>query len=236
MAAFNICGKTLHSTLKLPIHTNAEKDLQGSSLQKLQMTFQHKAYIIIDEVSMLGQKTLAWVDKRLRQATGAQHEPLGGLSVLLLGDFAQLPPVGDRPLFAKSSIGGFTFHGYTVYRMFSTVVILTQVLRQAGADPHIQAFRELLLRIRNGIITHSDWQALLHRSPIEATNSADFNDAVRLFYDKQNVAKYNYEKITELGTPIAAVNAIHTSAAAASAKPDDGCWRATPCGIFSSRS
>ena len=50
MAAFNICGKTLHSTLKLPIHTNVEKDMQGSSLQKLQITFQHKAHIIIDEV------------------------------------------------------------------------------------------------------------------------------------------------------------------------------------------
>jgi len=50
MAAVNICGKTLHSTLKLPIHTNVEKDMQGSSLQKLQITFQHKAHIIIDEV------------------------------------------------------------------------------------------------------------------------------------------------------------------------------------------
>ena len=65
MAAFNICGKTLHSTLQLPIRTFGEKDLQGSSLQKLQMTFQNKNYIIIDEVSMLGQKTFAWVDKRL---------------------------------------------------------------------------------------------------------------------------------------------------------------------------
>jgi len=65
MAAFNICGKTLHSTLKLPIHTNVEKDMQGSSLQKLQITFQHKAHIIIDEVEMLGQNTFAWVDKRL---------------------------------------------------------------------------------------------------------------------------------------------------------------------------
>ena len=75
-----------------------------SSPQKLQMTFQHKAYIIIDKASMLGQKTFSWVDKRLRQATGALHEPLGGVSVSLFGDIAQLPPVAERPLFAKSSI------------------------------------------------------------------------------------------------------------------------------------
>ena len=96
---------------------------------------------------MLGQKTFAWVDRRLRQATGALHEPLGGASVLLFGDFAQLPPVGDRPLFVKSSINDVTFHGYSIYRMFSKIVILSQILRQAGADPCIQKFREQYLRI-----------------------------------------------------------------------------------------
>ena len=63
MAAFHICGKTLHSTLQLPIHSHREKDLEGSSLQKLKTSFQDKKYIIIDEISMLGQKTFAWVDK-----------------------------------------------------------------------------------------------------------------------------------------------------------------------------
>ena len=214
MAAFNICGKTLHSTLQLPVRSCGEKDLQGSALQKLQSRFQHKNYVIIDEMSMLGQKTFAWVDKRLRQATG-------GLSVLLFGDFAQLPPVGDRPLFVRSSINDVTFHGYSIYRMFSTVVILSQSLRQAGADACIQEFREQLLRIRDGVVTHNDWQALLRRSPTEASNSTDFKDAIRLFYDKQSVAKFNNDKLCELDAPIAAINAIHSSAAAAAVKPDD---------------
>lgn len=97
-------------------------------------------------VSMLGQKTFAWVDKRLRQATGALHEPLGGVSVSLFGDIAQLPPVADRPLFAKSSIGGFS---YAVYQMFSTVVILSQVLRQACQPSHPS--------IERATLAHSEW-------------------------------------------------------------------------------
>ena len=56
---------------------------------------------------------------------------------------------------------------------------------------------------------------------MKASNSASFDDAVWLFYDRQSVAKYNYEKLAELGAPIAVINAIHSSAAAASAKPDD---------------
>ena len=157
---------------------------------------------------MLGQKTFAWVDRRLQQATGALHEPLGGLSVLLFGDFAQLPPFGDRPLFVKSSINDVTFHGYSIYRIFSKVVILSQILRQAGADPCIQKFREQLLCIQDGVVTHNDWQALLQRSPTEASNSTDFKNAIRLFYDKQSVAKFNYDKLCELDAPIAAINAF----------------------------
>ena len=44
---------------------------------------------------MPGQNMMAWVDKRLRQATEHLHEPFGGISMILIGNFAQLPLVGD---------------------------------------------------------------------------------------------------------------------------------------------
>ena len=69
MAAFNIHGETLHSVLKLPVQSTNKRKLQGSSLQRLQNKFKDKLYLIIEEMSMLGQITFAWVDKRLRQAT-----------------------------------------------------------------------------------------------------------------------------------------------------------------------
>ena len=56
---------------------------------------------------------------------------------------------------------------------------------------------------------------------MKASNSAIFDDAVRLFCDRQSVAKFNYEKLGELGAPIAVINPIHSSAAAALSKPDD---------------
>ena len=34
MASFNICGKTLHSALKLPIHNTNHQDLQGNALHR----------------------------------------------------------------------------------------------------------------------------------------------------------------------------------------------------------
>lgn len=96
MASYNICGKTLHSTLQLPVKPTQRKDLQGSALQRLQVTMRQKHYLIIDETSMLGQRMFAWVD----QTTACLDKPLGGISVILFGDFAHLPPVGDLPLYA----------------------------------------------------------------------------------------------------------------------------------------
>jgi len=49
---------------------------------------------------MVGRKLLSRMDARLRDAfPEKQNEMFGGCSILLLGDFAQLPPVGDVPLF-----------------------------------------------------------------------------------------------------------------------------------------
>ena len=183
IASYNICGKTLHSTLKLPVKTTQQKDLQGTALQCLQATMKHKHYLIIDKMSMLGQRMFAWVDRRLRQATACLDKPLGGISVVLFGDFAQLPPVGDLPLYAAPTKHALSIHGYTIYRTFSTVVILEQVLRQAGTDPSTCTFRELLLRLRDSNLTHEDWQALLKRSPPHANNEHEFTNAVHLFYD-----------------------------------------------------
>ena len=62
---------------------------------------------------------------------------------------------------------------------------------------------------------------LLARSPNKVTNCADFDDALRLFYDKESVAQYNMRKLESLGESIARINAIHSNAAAASTKADD---------------
>ena len=101
MAAYHIHGMTLHSALQLPVRDHNCNDLQGSSLASLQQRLAEIQYIIIDEVSMLGQRMIAWVDRRLCQATGHQDKPFGGLSIILVGDLGQLPQVGDRPLYAE---------------------------------------------------------------------------------------------------------------------------------------
>lgn len=137
----------------------------------------NKTYLIIDEMSMMGHRMMAMVDKRLRQATGMLHTPLGGMSVILIGDFAQLPPVGDKPLYCEEPRGALAIHGYNTYKLFSFVISLEQVLRQTGSDSMSNEFRVLLLRLRDGKVTHNDWQMLLQRTPQQVQNCGDFNNA-----------------------------------------------------------
>jgi ATP-dependent DNA helicase PIF1 len=98
VAAFNVNGCTLHSALRLP--TEGEiKNLEGDALRQLKETLAEVAYIIIDEMSMVGRKMFGQVDQRLRQAfPQCGDKVLGGRSCLLFGDFGQLPPVMDLPL------------------------------------------------------------------------------------------------------------------------------------------
>ena len=53
--------------------------------------------------------------------------------MILLGDFGQLPPVGDRALYVSGNGLIISDHGHSLYRLFNTVVILDDIMRQAEA-------------------------------------------------------------------------------------------------------
>ena len=221
VAAFNIDGQTLHSLLSLP--TRAEfKDLEGERLTKLQQAFSEVKYLIIDEMSMVGRKIFGQVDRRLRQAfPHHSQEVFGGCSCLLFGDFGQLPPVMDLPLYTTDSRSELSDQGRAAYQTFQLAVVLDQVMRQAGQDPEQVKFRDILLRLRDAKVTLSDWNYLMSRTPTRVQDLSPFSTALHLIPTVVAVVEYNVAQLQASSQPIATIKAVHTGANAAKAPSDD---------------
>lgn len=96
-ASFGISGSTVHSLLKLPVNRPLDS-LRPAQAQSIQARLARTKYLIIDEKSMVSLKTLAHIDFRLQEAF-ANRERFGGLSIILFGDFWQLPPVKDKAMY-----------------------------------------------------------------------------------------------------------------------------------------
>jgi len=65
-ASSNLRGKTIHSLLRLPVDKKFEP-LATAVLAEAQKRLRDLKYLIIDEKSMLGLRTLGWISSRLRQ-------------------------------------------------------------------------------------------------------------------------------------------------------------------------
>ena len=228
-AAFLIGGETLHGLLSLPCDTPF-KPLSTDKQAILQLKFEHVGLIVIDEKSMIGQKQFYYVNKRLQEARPAKaDQPFGGMSIVLLGDWKQLPPVKDTPLYQdpselhgktakarkkelekKSLDKGLPFkaQAYQFYRKFDKSVIFTKVQRQDGDDQ--AEFREELKRLGEGTFTQSDWMRWQCRTldalPL-AERNAFHERGILACARKKDMVAHNQRKVRELQQPIALIKA-----------------------------
>jgi DNA replication protein DnaC len=142
VAAFNINGETIHSAFSIPIPIGNNLDITGERLNHLQNRLQNIEYFIIDEKSMVGRKMLALVDLRLRQAFPEQkNQPFGGKSIILFGDFGQLPPVLDHPIYTTNILkDSLSNDSIVAYNQFQEVYKLDIVERQSGNSEEQKEF------------------------------------------------------------------------------------------------
>lgn len=107
IAATHIHGMTIHAWSGLGVKNSLTAyDLDALSTKEyLVRRINNAKVLIIDEISMLSANTLSMVDVVCRTLRG-NPEPFGGLQVVLVGDFFQLPPIskfGDNAQFAYQS-------------------------------------------------------------------------------------------------------------------------------------
>ena len=105
--------------------------------------------IIIDEISMVSNKFLLNVHQRLVEIFGCSpHITFAGISVIACGDFYQLPPIQQRPAYAKFDVILNICHCCRLFK----IAELTEVMRERGNQELIM----LLNNIRTVNITEND--------------------------------------------------------------------------------
>ena len=189
-AAFSIGGLTLHGAFQLPVSQCGYELLPLSSniCNTLRCKLSELKLIIIDEISMVGAKTLNQVDARLRQIFKTQRI-FGGVNVLVLGDLRQLRPVCDRFVFQSDPCNPFgeliENRLWSPFRMFE----LTEVMRQRDD----KLFAEALQRISIGETTEHDEK--LFRSRVVCNLKEIPEEAVHLYMSNAEVDSHNQRTI-----------------------------------------
>lgn len=194
IASTHIGGMTIHSWSGIGVrNTLNDYDLdQITQNERVVRRVRSAHTLIVDEISMLSATTFAMVDAVCR-AIRHDQRPFGGLHVVLVGDFFQLPPIQRRALgseheqaemFVDPDDGSASVFacGSRAWRMLNPIVCyLSEQHRQEDA-----VFLELLSAIRRGEVsrTHRD---LLHSRKVEAASV----DITHLYSHNADVDRIN---------------------------------------------
>ncbi|XP_061167749.1 uncharacterized protein LOC133176667 [Saccostrea echinata] len=196
-AAFNIGGNTIHHLFSLTKYLPLPYEpLKEQKLSEIRVQLRELQIIVIDEVSMMYKKLLYYIHERLVQIMKSR-EPFGGVSIIAVGDFYQLPPVKQRKderLYMENA-------SYPVdyWRDFFKVVELTEVMRQRKDIPFATVLNSLRTREIGeplGSETQCMIQECIRDGPEEVLHVYPTNDEVNSY--NLTMLKRNYEDLVEI--------------------------------------
>jgi hypothetical protein len=176
VAAAEIEGMTIHSFLGDGRNRKSRSNVFNRPGQmKLENEWRFVEYLILDEMSMVGLSLLGRLNKLI--ATAKHCDPMstmGGINIILFGDYIQYSPVFDKPLYydfsmttAKNTKKSTKLpteneiqqkSARALILQINCVVVLEQQMRTTDLP-----YQALLNRVRNGEGTHDDWLLLRSR-------------------------------------------------------------------------
>jgi hypothetical protein len=217
VAALNAGGQTIHSFFKIApsiylpndfrLRTKPEPDDEDRStiFDNFKYKKGHKNLIlgmellIIDEVSMVRCDLLDVVDRLLRVFREREHEPFGGVQVVLIGDAFQLPPIASNEhwdLLKDFYDTPFFFSSHVIKSRMPRYIELKKIYRQND-----KVFIDLLNNIRTNQVTQSDMD-LLNSRFMPAVFKNDNLNYITIATHNRIVDETNRRKLNELSSPL----------------------------------
>ena len=188
ITAIKAKGQTIHSFFKFPPHFITKENVKELKDKKV---IQNLDTILIDEISMVGDFSFYDLHVRLQEIM-TNNDAFGGICILTVGDFLQLPPVKQDPVFSDRKPGSYGALALHLWKDFFKLHELTVIVRQVE-DPQ---FAELLSRIRTGDHTTED---VVFIKSLEHTSTDNWPEKhVRLFLTNRLTDQFNQEVLSSL--------------------------------------
>ncbi len=189
IAATHIGGMTIHSWSGIGV----KRDISDHEIELIQsrektaLRIINAKVLVIDEISMLDAATLDTIDRvlrTLRRRPMQEEQPFGGLQIIFVGDFFQLPPV------SKGVEARFAFESAAWKAANPIACYLNEQHRQDDGE-----FLELL-----GALRRNDFSAI-HRTRLQSRVGVVSKKevATRLYTHNENVDRINTESLEKIG-------------------------------------
>jgi len=196
IAATHIGGMTIHSWSGIGVSRElSDYDLERiSEIKHVARNVRSARVLVIDEVSMISADMIGMVDMVCREIKGT-NQAFGGLQVVLVGDFFQLPPIIKRDEFSDDIGPRFAYESPSWRQLDPAVCYLSEQHRQEDAS-----FLEILSAIRSGNVS-SGHQALLNSRRVDV-GSLPKDKVTKLFSHNLDVDRINDLELKKIpGSP-----------------------------------
>jgi len=199
IAATHMGGMTIHAWSGIGIKKYLSSyDLDAiSSNERIAKRVRATRVLIIDEISMLSAETLTMVDAVCRDIL-QKPEPFGGMQVVFVGDFFQLPPIVPRSLYGEEPVVRLGFGEETEGAPFafrSNAWIEANPMMCYLSEQHRQddaVFLRILAQVRAGSVHHETASHLKARVMREGDAPKDLP---RLFSHNVDVDRVNEDRL-----------------------------------------
>ena len=186
IASGNIGGTTIHA---------------WSGIQQLQIPFPKILWeckrdniltcnlLVVDEVSMLSAFMLEYLDKLFKMVRKNNY-PFGGIQVIFIGDFLQLPPVAtSEEIKIYPAKGQYCFESNVWNELNLKTIYLSKIYRQNDVK-----FCNILNNFRRGCLTHRDINEIKNRY----INPNLVENKLHLYSRKAQVDNYNKQQLDKI--------------------------------------
>jgi ATP-dependent DNA helicase PIF1 len=187
-------AKTLHSWAGVGLAkesaTQLIKEIRKS--RKASMRWITTDILVIDEISMMTPEFFEKLDEIGRAIRRTPTQPFGGIQLVLVGDFYQLPPVVRQDI-SGSVETSFLFESPLWTELKLETHALTEIVRQK--DP---IFQEVLNQARRGELTKKSIKVLASRMGLDYKDQAI--QPTMLFTRRAQVDEINMSHLRKLTT------------------------------------